>query len=551
MLKGINKVVIIGAGGGANFYIAKFFRLCSVEVTAYDMRENSNTKELEALGCRVVYSNPDTYDFKEYDLVIYTIALPAPIQKTIFEQNNHSKVYTAGAYYKKLVDAYELGEFSTNDIISSAFKSSNIAPLFDFDFKDCILIGITGSKGKTTTSNMLYQALTSLGVKTSLVSTLGAKILTRELETGLHTSTPSAQELAELFTQMLEAGSKVIVVEVSSHGIATGRITGLKFDVGVITNIQPEHLDFHKDIAEVIAVKEKLITKHLKTNGKVILNYDDENIRLTVLPKVLEKFSDVNLITLNSKQVFANTLVAKDIEESSRQIKFELVESNTGTLESYTIPYNGKFNIYNVVPTILISKYLGFHHKDISKALLSLGAISGRNELVCDSKVKIILDFAHTAESLEAILQTYKEQCTGKLIVVFGCAGQRDALKRPRMGEAAAKYADITILTAEDPRTEELKEINNQIEAGYNSYISKCNLKGKKQLYRFDDISTNTENRRSAIAKAISIANEGDIIVCAGKGPEKSMCFGTTEYDWDEKAEIINLFNKSIFKKSQ
>lgn len=547
MLQDINKVVIIGAGGGANFYIAKFLRLCSIEVTAYDVKENGNIKELASLGCKVIYSNPETYDFNAYDLVIYTIALPAPIQKTISELNDSHKVYSAGAFYKKLVDAYELGEFNSN-LEMTAFKDSNIAPLFSFNFKDCILIGITGSKGKTTTSNMLYQALTSLGVKTSLVSTLGARVLTKELETGLHTSTPSAQELAELFKQMLEAGSKVIVVEVSSHGIATGRITGLKFDIGVITNIQPEHLDFHRDIAEVIAVKETLITKHLKPSGKVILNYDDNNIRQRVLPKVIKRFSDINLISFSRVPATVNTLVIQEVKEDKARINFELTESKTGSIESYEIPYSGKFNIYNVVPTILVAKSLGFLYKDVARALLALGVVSGRNELVIDAKIKIILDFAHTAESLEAILQTYKEQCPGKLIVVFGCAGQRDTLKRPRMGEVAAKYADVTILAAEDPRTEDLGLINDQIEAGYNAYRSKHNLQDQTRLYRFDDTSGNTKNRRDAIVQAISLASEGDIIICAGKGPEKSLCFGTTEYDWDERAEIIKLFNESAFK---
>lgn len=548
MLQDINKVVIIGAGGGANFYIAKFLRLCTIEVTAYDVKENDKTKELASLGCKVIYSNPETYDFSAYDLVIYTIALPEAIQKTISELNDPHKVYSAGAFYKKLVDAYELGEFPSDSLLSTAFKNSSIAPLFDIDFKDCILIGITGSKGKTTTSNMLYQALTSLGVKTSLVSTLGARILTQELETGLHTSTPSAQELAELLKQMLEAGSKVIVLEVSSHGIATGRIAGLKIDVGIITNIQPEHLDFHKDIAEVIAVKETLITKHLKLSGKVILNYDDTNIRQYVLPKVIERFSDINLITFNSGLTTVNTLAIREVKEAKNNINFELTELKTGSLESYKIPYSGRFNIYNVIPTILVAKSLGFLYKDVAQALVSLGTVSGRNEIVIDAKIKIILDFAHTAESLEAILQTYREQCSGKLIIVFGCAGQRDALKRPRMGEVAAKYADITILAAEDPRTEDLSQINDQIEAGYNSYKNKHSSQNNKQLYRFDDASGNTKNRRDAIAQAISLASEGDIIICAGKGPEKSLCFGATEYDWDERAEIIKLFNESSFK---
>ncbi len=548
MLQDINKVVIIGAGGGANFYIAKFLRLCRIEVTAYDIKENGNTKELVSLGCKVIYSNPETYDFNAYDLAIYTIALPAPIQKTILALNDPIKVYSAGAFYKRLVDAYELGEFNSNEIVNTAFNDSNIAPLVSFNFKDCVLIGITGSKGKTTTSNMLYQALTSLGVKTSLISTLGARILTKELETGLHTSTPSAQELAGLFNQMLEAGSKIIVVEVSSHGIATGRITGLKFDIGVITNIQPEHLDFHKDIAEVIAVKETLITKHLKPNGKVILNYDDDNIRQSVLPKVIKRFSDINLITFSRGQSTVNTLVIQEVKEGKGHLDFKVTESKTGTVESYEIPYSGKFNIYNVVPTILVAKSLGFLYKDVARSLLALGVVSGRNELVIDAKIKIILDFAHTAESLEVILQTYKERCLGKLIVVFGCAGQRDTLKRPRMGEVAAKYAEVTILAAEDPRTEDLGQINDQIEASYITYINKHNLQYQRRLYRFDDTSGNIKNRRDAIGKAISLASEGDIIICAGKGPERSLCFGTTEYDWDERAEIIKLFNESAFE---
>ncbi|MEN9389893.1 MAG: hypothetical protein RLY61_977 [Candidatus Parcubacteria bacterium] len=543
MLETIKKAVILGAGGGANFYIAKFLHLYGINVVAYDQSKNSKTEELSKLGCAVIYSNPISYNFPDSDVVIYTQALPTDIQSLIRQENDVNKVHNSGVFYKMLIDAFEKGEWAKDKHALHAFTTSNIAPLMHINFHKCLLIGVTGSKGKTTTTNMLYQALTSLGVKTSLVSTLGARILDKELETGLHTSTPSAQELAELFNTMLAVGSKVIVVEVSSHGIATGRITGLKFDYGVITNIQPEHLDFHKDIAEVIAVKETLITHYLKKTGKAILNYDDENIRQYVMPKVLKCLSDVNLITTQNLQTLANTLNVESIKEDNGQTSFSLTDSTYTSHETYTIPFSGCFNIYNVIPTIVIAKALGFTYHNISKALCSLNVIAGRNEVVVDDKIKIILDFAHTAESLEAILQTYSTKKSGKLIVVFGCAGQRDPQKRVRMGEVAARYADITILTAEDPRTEELKSINDQIETGYNAYAQENALTDTRQLYRFDDTTENIKCRSDAIRKAIDVALSGDTIICAGKGPEKSMCFGTTEYEWDEKAEIIRLYS--------
>ncbi len=510
------------------------------------MNRTSQTEELESLGAKLIYQNPDDYHFPEADLIVHTRALPKELTDSLNKLNNQDKIIDSGTYYNEIVDAYASGEFKDDPIITEAIKKSEIAPLYDIDFGNCLLIGVTGSKGKTTTAYMIYETLYNLGAEVSGVTTIGAKVRGKDIETGLHTSTPSAQELARLFKAMLEQDSKIIVLEASSHAIATGRVAGLKFDIGIITNLQPEHLDFHKTIEHVISTKKKIVNELLKPGGKTIINIDDENILRHVLPD-LDKFaSKIYTISKRARGISQSTeFIINETRERESAVDFSISSETTGIHKvQFTVPFAGEFNVYNILPSIIISNILGYKETEISEAVRNLGIVSGRNEVIQETPFKVVLDFAHTPESLEAILSAYKAQTPrGKVIVVFGAAGQRDSLKRPRMGVAAAKYADITILTAEDPRTENISEINAQIKEGWDNYVSTNSLEGKREIYLVDDISIKEECRTKAIEMALKLAKPGDVVICAGKGPEKSMCIGFEERPWDEKSIIIGLLS--------
>ncbi|MCC7304409.1 UDP-N-acetylmuramyl-tripeptide synthetase [bacterium] len=543
MFNDVQKVTIIGIGGGAAYYVAKFFSLLNVTVKGFDVKGSEHTKELTGLGIVIDLKNPERWNFTDSDLIIYTNALPKEYQRLLFASNVGKRIIDAGTYYEEVVKYYQNHRNEKNRIVN-AIRVSDIAPLYDIDFRDIILVGVTGSKGKTTTSQVLYDALHFLGAKVSLVNTIGGKILGESVETGLHTSTPSAQELAPLFRKMIEKGSKIIIVEASSHAIATGRIAGLKFDYAVLTNLQPEHLDFHKTVAHVIETKKQLVTTYLKKKSRVLLNIDDDNIRELVYPDVQKYTKNISTISLlNKSLVGADSYFAQNLFEKESSIDYDLVNHNTNECEHFEVPFAGKFNAVNVFASIIIARELGY--ANIDKAILQLPPVSGRNEIVQAAPFKVILDFAHTPESLEEILRAYKVQATTKkIIVVFGAAGQRDSSKRARMGQVAAKYADITILTIEDPRTEKVSDINDQIEMGWREYVAEHQLGKERVLYRKEDISLDEQARAEAIRYALSIVQTGDVIICAGKGPEKSMCIGFVEKPWNERAIIESLLRK-------
>lgn len=546
MFSSLKKVTVIGVGGGAAYYVAKVLSLLKIPVDGYDQKDNEHTNELVNLGANIRLQNPDSWSFPESDLILYTTALPQRLQDQIFAANPNTKTYDVGTFYDMVVAAYARGEFNEAPDVLSAIRESNIAPLYDIDFGKTILIGVTGSKGKTTTSQMLYDTLTMLGKKVSLISTIGGKILDEKIETGLHTSTPSAQELAVLFKKMLEKESEIIVVESSSHAIATGRISGLKFDYAVLTNVQPEHLDFHKTLEHVLMTKMKLVTTYLKPDcGVAIVNIDDENIREKVYPELYKYATKVFTISQEGLSFpDSQGYVTKNLVTNESSISFDLQSVKDETAAEYfEVPFAGAFNATNVFASIIIARELGL--PNIPNVIAKLHPVDGRNEVLQTVPFKAVLDFAHTPESLEAILKTYRTlPSTNRVIVVFGTAGQRDTVKRPRMGAAAAQYADITILTAEDPRTEKLSEINDAIEQGWRTCVSEQQLQDKRTLYRFDDASIKEAIRTEAIRKAFSLAQPGDVVICAGKGPEKSLCFETEERPWNEKEVMLRLLNE-------
>lgn len=381
------------------------------------------------------------------------------------------------------------------------------------------VIGITGTSGKTTTSHMIYHMLNYAGKRVSMVSTVEAIINGRSYDTGFHVTTPSPWQLQKFMHDAHKGGSEYFILEVTSHALDQNRTLGSSVDIAVITNIVHEHLDYHKTLEAYKSAKAKLLDE----SETAILNKDDLNFAF--LKKRAKK--RVCSYAIDNKADFTLN-------------DFNLTPS---------IP--GKFNLYNALAAATVGNILGIDKKTIEESVKTFTGIPGRMEkMKTDKPFSIYIDFAHKPDALEQALITVKAMTKGKLTVVFGCAGLRDRLKRPIMGEIAGKIADYIILTAEDPRTEDVRDIINQIAAGcLKAHIAEWNRKNK-----FNDINSNTKyfwripDRQEAINFAIrNLLQKGDTIICCGKGHEQSMCYGKTEYPWDEKKAIM----KAVYDKSK
>lgn len=363
---------------------------------------------------------------------------------------------------------------------------------YDFPTRGMKVIGVTGTDGKTTTVNMIYQILKNAGKRVSMVSTINAVIGGKVSDTGFHVTSPDPFSVQKFARRAEQHGDEYLVLEVTSHALDQYRFWGIKFDVGVITNITHEHLDYHKTQENYFNTKLKLIKD--------------------------ARFAIVN------QQIKGNKIITFGLDKgdfNQREIKLDL-----------KVP--GDYNIENALAAMAAASVLGIDQQVARKALENFEGITGRMEEVKNNKgIKIIIDFAHTPNGLEQALKTLRKQTKGKLISVFGCAGKRDVRKRPLMGEIAQKLADLVVITAEDPRGE-LNIINRQIMEGAKKDGAKLN----ENFYVIDD-------RQKAINFAINkLAKRGDTIGIFGKGHEKGMNLdGKREIKWSDFEAVKKALN--------
>ena len=390
---------------------------------------------------------------------------------------------------------------------------------YRFPSRELILIGVTGTDGKTTTVNIIYHPLKEAGKKVSMVSSVNAVIGEKAYDTGFHVTTPDPADVQKYLRQAVDAGCQYFVLESTSHGLAQNRLFGCFFKIGVVTNITHEHLDYHKNYQNYLTAKAKLFNK-VKT---AVLNKDDQSY--PYLEKICKNRKCLNY-SLKDKADFNLT-----------NFPFK-----TGLL--------GDYNLSNCLAAAAVATSLGIDQKTIQKGLASFKGLVGRLENIDEGQdFKVIVDFAHTPNALTRVLQLLQKEKdkTGKLIAVFGAAGLRDIKKRFLMGEVSGRLADITVLTAEDPRTEDVNKIIEKMAQG-------C-LKADCQELKIDQIDKTREGKRfffripdrgKAIEFAVQkIAKKGDVVVICGKGHERSMCYGKTEYPWsDQKAATQALKNK-------
>ena len=379
------------------------------------------------------------------------------------------------------------------------YKAFLACCFYKFPARKLVVIGVTGTDGKTTTCYFIHSILTKAGKKAGLVTTIEAKIGEKLYETGLHTTTPNPWALQKFLAQMVSANCKYAVLEVTSHGLDQHRVWGIPFEIGIVTNVTHEHLDYHRTYEKYLHIKAKLIKK-AKT---AILNKDDKSysflcnaVRGKRISFSLDKQADLNL-------------------ESLQNIQIKLL---------------GDYNRQNALAAIAITKALGISDEFIKDGIEAVKFIPGRMQVIQKEPFFVIVDFAHTPNALEQVLK-YSAKCKAqgeKLIVIFGCAGLRDKEKRPKLGNIAAKLADFVVLTAEDPRTERLDGIIEQIAKG-------CKEAGAIEGKTFFKIP----DRQAAINFAIQkLAKQNDIVLITGKGHEKSMCFGKKEFSWSDQEAV-------------
>ena len=403
--------------------------------------------------------------------------------------------------------------------VSAAFYGQSASEL--------TMIGVTGTDGKTTTSNFIYQILQAAGHPTGMISTVNAQIGNQVLDTGFHVTTPEAFDTQRYLRQMVDAGLTHAVLEMTSIGLAQQRGARPKeFDIGVVTNITHEHLNDHGTYEAYFAAKALLFEglsnpyeKKHPVERLAVLNRDDKSY------DGLAKRTRVKHLSYGLHP--EAQLRAVDIENRPDRLSFTV--QGQGLSFRVQTKMFGAFNVSNALAAIGATVVgLGVSTKAAQEGIAALDGVPGRMERIeMGQDFTAIVDFAHTPNALKVALEAGRQLTDGQVIAVFGSAGLRDKAKRRMMAEVAAELADISVLTAEDPRTESLDSILEEMAAG-----SKSN--GGKEGETFWRVP----DRGAAISFALLQAKPGDLVMVCGKGHEQSMCFGETEYPWDDRVAM-------------
>ncbi len=383
------------------------------------------------------------------------------------------------------------------------------------------LIGVSGTNGKTTTATLLHRILQRASDgRAGLISTVAADLGSSRADTGLHVTTPGAPQVQALLAQMVANGLTHAVLEMTSHGLAQGRLNGVTLAAAVLTNVTHEHLDFHGDFAAYRASKIRMFGLLAPGQGVALLNADDEQ----TAGLMRQMSGRVVTFGIDSDA----DLRAEGIRHSPRGTRFTAVGPATGRSLDITTRLAGDFNVSNSLAAAAAAmQIVEVRDAHIVKGIADVTSIPGRMERVEDGQDFIALvDFAHTPDALEKALRAGRALVAPgcRLIVAFGCAGLRDQEKRRLMPAIAARLADVSILTAEDPRSESLDAI-------LATMAEACSAAGAVEGQSF----LREPDRARALLRACQLARPGDVVMACGKGHEQSMCFGETEYPWDDR----------------
>lgn len=433
------------------------------------------------------------------------------------------------------------------------------AALENFPSRALTILGVTGTDGKTTTASLLEAILAAATSSTAdepgavgVITTVGARIRGQASDTGFHVTTPDAPAIQAFLAQMRAANCQFAVVESTSHGLDQARVAAVDFDVAIVTNITHEHLDYHGTREAYVAAKARLFRMLYETPPKLgvaraaILNADDagsiDALRAATREAASTCAFPVPVRTYGLQREAGTSqpdLYAAQVHY--RPERTEFVVHWWGGEFSLTSPLIGEFNVYNVLAATAAALALGIEPATIQAALAAFPGVSGRMERIdAGQDFLALVDFAHTPISLDRALTTLRplvgthaDGTLGRLIAVFGSAGLRDRAKRYWMGEISGRLADFTVITAEDPRTEDLGAINAEIARGVAQFAESARY-------------TIIPDRAEAIQFAVNLARAGDVVAAFGKGHERSMCFGETEYPWSDQDALRTALTQSL-----
>jgi len=383
------------------------------------------------------------------------------------------------------------------------------------------VVGITGTNGKTTTAFMVRAILEAAGISCGLLGTVQYQIGARVIPASR--TTPESVDIQDMMNQMLRVGCGGVSMEVSSHAIDQLRVEGVDFDVAVFTNLSRDHLDYHGTMEDYFESKVRLFSAlgSVRKAGRAVVNADN-----AYGCELIERLGgDRAVITYGVSS--AAVVRAEDVRVSTEGSYF-VVHTPQGRIPM-SLPLIGRYNVSNALAAIGASQVLGIELPIVESALSHLHPVPGRVESVqVPEDYKVFIDYAHTADALRNVLVTVMELTRGRVIVVFGCGGDRDKGKRKSMGETACELADFSILTTDNPRTEDPREILKQIEDGFTT------ANGRRHQV--------IEDRREAIERALDIARPGDAVVIAGKGHETYQEFADTVVPFSDRQVIENYF---------
>jgi UDP-N-acetylmuramoyl-L-alanyl-D-glutamate--2,6-diaminopimelate ligase len=379
------------------------------------------------------------------------------------------------------------------------------------------MIGVTGTNGKTTTAYVCKALLEALGRQVGLIGTVSYEI-GRDVIPASHT-TPGALELQQLLAKMVERGCHAVAMEVSSHALAQDRTSGCEYDVGVFSNLTQDHLDFHNTMEEYFQAKLRLftgLTGTEKPNKRAIINIDDP--------------SGMRIKALCPAPVWTYGLKGKaDLRAESVRLSLSGTTFVAATpagvfpVESHLV---GEHNIYNLLAAIGVALHEGATIDQVRQAVSHVKNVPGRFERVTAGQpFTVIVDYAHTEDALVRLLTAAQALKAGRIITVFGCGGDRDRGKRPKMGRAAVEHSDVVILTSDNPRTEDPLSILTEVESGVREALGRRPQVGYRKI----------ADRREAIAAAVREAKPGDMVLIAGKGHEDYQIIGATKFHFDDR----------------
>lgn len=419
-----------------------------------------------------------------------------------------------------IVEDIDIKDYINDELTVIKVQDSRIAlaiissEYYDNPASKLKVIGITGTKGKTTTAYMIRDIMNASGKRTGMIGTIYNTYGNIQIE-ATRTS-PESLDLQKLLKDMVDNGIEYVVMEVSSHALCLNRVYGIHFSVGLFTNLSEEHLDFHKTMDNYLLAKKKLFDM----SDLAVINGDD-----IYAPKLI-KMLDCKYATFGLDN--AVNLTANDLKINADYVEFKMRINKM--IETIKVSIPGKYTIYNALGAIAVCSLFNCQMDAILLALANV-KVPGRSEIVPTGKAfTVMIDYAHTPSSLEAILSAVKKHVKGRIICVFGCGGNRDTIKRAMMGEIAGRIANFTIITTDNPRNEDPKKIINDIETG---------IKKTRGLYKC------VENRKEAIKLAMRIAWKNDIIVLAGKGHETYQILkNNKKVHFDEREVVKEIAQK-------